>query len=189
MRQRCPSAAGSTRPSAIQIAVQNPSRSRRLPAAASVEQWVQHALGPVPGRAAVTRAQITVRFVGRREAIALNGQFRERDYAPNVLSFPYDEPLDNPMPGSAAPVSNRRTVQGDIVICPAVVAIEARAQGKPFAAHLAHLVIHGVLHLRGYDHVEDAQAARMERLESRLVAALGHGDPWAAERAAHSVRQ
>ena len=132
-------------------------------------RWVSHALGRAGtgGRAAVREAEVTVRFVSRTEAVALNERFRGRDYAPNVLSFPFDGD------GSGS---------GDIAICPAIVAQEARAQGKTFEAHLAHLVVHGVLHLRGHDHVEDRDAARMERLESKLVAALGLGDPWAAER-------
>jgi probable rRNA maturation factor len=150
------------------IAVQNPSRSRRVPEAARIERWARHALGPVGGRGAVRLAEVTVRFVSRTEAIALNERFRARDYAPNVLSFPYE--------------SGPGTVNGDIAICPAIVAREAHAQGKSFEDHLAHLVVHGVLHLRGYDHVEDRDAARMERLESRLVVGLGLADPWAAER-------
>lgn len=159
-------------PALHRIAVQNPSRSRRVPAGTCIERWVRHALGPAGGRGAVRQAEITVRFVSRAEAVALNERFRTRDYAPNVLSFPYG---DDGNPGS---------VCGDIAICPAIVAREAAEQGKPFEAHLAHLVVHGVLHLRGYDHVEDRDAARMERLESRLVVALGLGDPWASERAA-----
>jgi probable rRNA maturation factor len=147
---------------AMQIAVQNPGRSRRVPPAATVVRWVKHALErSIPGA-------ITVRFVSRPEAIALNRQFRARDYAPNVLSFPYPE---------------GRKVSGDIAVFPAIVAAEALTQGKAFEAHLAHLVVHGVLHLRGLDHVEPREAARMERLESKLVTALGHGDPWASERA------
>lgn len=154
-------------PPGNRIAVQNPSRSSRVPEAARIVRWVKHALGPAGGRVAVREAEVTVRFVSRSEAVALNERFRSRDYAPNVLSFPFDGE------GSGS---------GDIAICPAIVAQEARAQGKTFEAHLAHLVVHGVLHLRGHDHVEDRDAARMERLESKLVAALGLGDPWAAER-------
>jgi len=162
-------------PTAHRIVVQNPSRSTRLPPAARIVRWVRHALGPVPGRRAAPGAEITVRFVSRTEAIALNGRFRGRDYAPNVLSFPY---AIDAMPAG---------VHGDIAICPAIVSREARAQGKSFEAHLAHLVVHGVLHLRGYDHLEDREAARMERLESRLVAALGLGDPWDAEHPRHAT--
>jgi probable rRNA maturation factor len=156
-------------PPVHRIAVQNPSRSRRLPDAARIEGWASHALGPAGGRGAVRDAEVTVRFVSRTEAVALNARFRGRDYAPNVLAFPYDAEDGDPR------------VHGDIAICPAIVAREALAQGKRFDAHLAHLVVHGVLHLRGHDHVEDRAAARMERLESKLVAALGFDDPWAAE--------
>jgi probable rRNA maturation factor len=162
-------------PALHRIAVQNPSRSSRVPAATCIERWVRHALGPAGGKGAVRQSEVTVRFVSRTEAVALNERFRGRDYAPNVLSFPYGDDGDDGGAGS---------VCGDIAICPAIVAREATEQGKPFEAHLAHLVVHGVLHLRGYDHVEDRDAARMERLESRLVIALGLGDPWAAERTA-----
>jgi probable rRNA maturation factor len=159
-------------PALHRIAVQNPSRSRRVPPGTCIERWVRHALGPAGGKGAVRQSEVTVRFVSRTEAVALNERFRGRDYAPNVLSFPYDND------------GNAGSVCGDIAICPAIVAREATEQGKPFEAHLAHLVVHGVLHLRGYDHVEDRDAARMERLESRLVIALGLGDPWASERTA-----
>jgi probable rRNA maturation factor len=161
------------------IAVQNPSRSRRVPPAAQVVHWVRHALGPLPGRHAVQHAEITVRFVTQAEAVCLNARFRGRDYPPNVLSFPY---------AADAFVAAPAGVCGDIAICPAIVAREARTQGKPFAAHLAHLVVHGVLHLRGYDHVEDRAARRMERIESRLLSALGLDDPWAVERAQGATR-
>lgn len=168
-------------PALHRIAVQNPSRSRRVPAATCIERWVRHALGPAGGRGAVRQSEVTVRFVSRTEAVALNERFRGRDYAPNVLSFPYgDDGDDGPEGGSGS----AGRVCGDIAICPAIVAREATEQGKAFEAHLAHLVVHGVLHLRGYDHVEDRDAARMERLESRLVIALGLGDPWASERTA-----
>ncbi|MFO0483267.1 MAG: rRNA maturation RNase YbeY, partial [bacterium] len=107
--------------------------------------------------------------------VALNARFSGIEYSPNVLAFPYDAEDGDPR------------VHGDIAICPAIVAREALAQHKPFDAHLAHLVVHGVLHLRGYDHIEDRDAARMERLESKLVVALGFDDPWAAERPPHAT--
>jgi probable rRNA maturation factor len=164
---------------AHRIAVQNPSRSRRLPPAARIIEWVRHALGALPGRRAARHAEITVRFVTQAEAARLNEQFRGRDYAPNVLSFPYT--MDDVL---AVPAGTC----GDIAICPAIVAREARAQDKSFEAHLAHLVVHGVLHLRGYDHLGHREAGRMERLESRLVTALGLEDPWAVERAQGAPR-
>jgi len=170
-------------PAAFRIAVQNPSRSARLPPAARIVRWVRHALGPVSGRRAASGAEITVRFVSCGEAVALNERFRGRDYPPNVLSFPYEQDAGRDATVDGAPrARGARGIRGDIAICPAIVAREAHAQGKSFEAHLAHLVVHGVLHLRGYDHVEDREAVRMERLESKLVLALGLGDPWGAER-------
>lgn len=170
MRSARPKTRADSPPVSLRIGVQNPSRSRRVPAAGRVVRWVRHALGDIAGRIAVRQAEITVRFVSRPEAAALNKQFRALGYAPNVLSFPYD--------GAAVA---RNAVNGDIAICPAIVATEARTQGKAFEAHLAHLVVHGVLHLRGYDHIEARDAVRMERLESKLVMSLGHPDPWAGE--------
>jgi probable rRNA maturation factor len=154
-------------PQRLPVTVQNACRSTRLPPAARIAGWVRRAAGNAAG--AGSDLGITVRFVSRPEAAALNRQFRGRRYAPNVLSFPAQAP------------GTRAAPAGDIAICPPVVASEARAQGKTFNAHLAHLVVHGVLHLRGYDHVAAADAVRMERLESKLVTALGHRDPWADE--------
>ena len=100
------------------------------------------------------------------EGQALNRDYRGKDYATNVLSFPYDvEPV----------------VFGDLVICPAVVAREAAEQGKTAEAHYAHLVVHGMLHLQGYDHENDADARRMEDQERQLLAGLGYADPYSGE--------
>lgn len=109
-------------------------------------------------------AQVTVRFVAQTEGRRLNREFRGKDYATNVLSFPY----------SAKPLT------GDLVICAPVVASEAKAQGKPVAAHYAHLLIHGLLHLQGYDHERgEREARRMERRECIILARFGFGDPYA----------
>lgn len=150
----------------LQLAVQIGCRSRRLPPAArlraSVRRWVCAALA-ADGAA---EARITVRFVTRREARALNARFLARDYAPNVLSFPDGD------------ARGRRGPCGDIAVCPAVVAADAREQGRAFGAQLAHMVVHGVLHLGGHDHLRPAQAARMQGVESRALRALGFADPW-----------
>jgi probable rRNA maturation factor len=100
---------------------------------------------------------ITLRIVGEREGRRLNRMYRKKNYPTNVLSFD----------------------TGDIVLCHPVIAREARAQGKAVAAHYAHLVVHGVLHLRGYDHKNKSEAARMERAERRILARLGFADPYA----------
>jgi len=130
-----------------------------LPARASLERWAQVALH--------RSADVTVRFVGAAEGRALNRRYRGRDYATNVLTFAY----------SAA----GRALAGDIVLCAPVVAREARSQRKPAMAHFAHLVVHGLLHLQGYDHegVEDAQ--RMEGAEKRILGKLGFSDPYGRE--------
>jgi probable rRNA maturation factor len=108
-------------------------------------------------------AHVTLRFVGAREGRSLNARYRGRDYATNVLTFVYDD---------VAPLT------GDLVLCTPVVRREAREQGKPFRAHCAHLVIHGMLHLQGYDHERDAEARRMEAREARILAGLGYPDPY-----------
>jgi probable rRNA maturation factor len=102
--------------------------------------------------------------VGEAEGRRLNRSYRGKDYATNVLSFPYA----------------RRPLQGDIVICAPVVAREARTQGKAVRVHHAHLLVHGLLHLMGLDHERDADATRMEKRERRILAALGFPDPYRA---------
>ena len=112
---------------------------------------------------------VTVRFVGTREAQTLNGLYRGKDYATNVLAFVYDE---------------QGTVSGDIVLCAPVLRQEAKAQRKPLADHCAHLVVHGMLHLQGYEH-DTARAARaMEARETAILDRLGVPDPYVESSAA-----
>jgi len=128
---------------------------------------------PLPRRPALRRwalaaldrdAAVTLRFVGSREGRALNRRYRGRDYATNVLTFVYDDGV---------------SLSGDIVLCAPVVRKEARKRDKTLAAHYAHLVIHGMLHLQGYDHERDADAARMEAREIALLRDLGFANPYA----------
>ncbi len=125
-----------------------------LPARRSIARWVEAALE--------RPATLTVRFVGRAEGRALNRLYRRKDYATNVLTFVYHD----------APLA------GDIVLCAPVVAGEARRDGRTLAAHYAHLVVHGVLHLQGWDHERARDAAAMERHETALLAVLGYADPY-----------
>ena len=137
-----------------------------IPAPASFRHWVSAALAGARRRRA---AELSVRIVGTREGRSLNRTYRGKDYATNVLSFPADLP-----PGLRLPLL------GDIAICAPVVRREAAEQDKPVAHHWAHLTVHGVLHLLGYDHIEEAQAQRMEALETRILKGLGIADPYQA---------
>lgn len=129
--------------------------------------------------AAVDRADamITIRVVGAAEGGALNRDYRGRDHPTNVLSFPFGELPPEGIAELGAPYL------GDLAICAPVVQREAAEQGKPAAAHWAHMVVHGVLHLAGYDHHDDAEAGAMEARERDILAELGFPDPYAAEAA------
>ncbi len=133
--------------------VQRASRAAHIPSDATLRKWA---------RAAGMEGIVTVRYVGAAESRRLNRRFRGKDYATNVLSFPY----------SAKPL------EGDLVICAQVVAREAREQGKTLRAHHAHMLVHGLLHLAGLDHERAREAARMEGRERRILAELGFADPY-----------
>ena len=139
------------------VTVQRASAARGAPSAARLRAWASAACDGA--------LEVTLRVVGAAEGRRLNRVFRSRDYATNVLSFGY----------------GRRPLHGDIVLCHPVIAREARQQNKPLSAHYAHLVVHGMLHLRGFDHMQKAPATRMERAEVRILARLGLGDPYAVE--------
>ena len=139
-----------------------------LPSPASFRRWVEAALHGAKRRRAT---ELSIRIVDADEGRALNRDYRGKDYATNVLSFEADLP-----PGLKLPLI------GDMVICAPVVAREAAEQGKQARDHWAHLTVHGVLHLLGYDHIEDGEAEVMEALERRILARLGIADPYAAER-------
>ncbi|WP_408102031.1 rRNA maturation RNase YbeY [Stutzerimonas sp. VN223-3] len=121
-------------------------------------------------------SELTIRLVDEAEGRQLNRDYRGKDYATNVLSFPADVP-DGP---GGVPMLDIPLL-GDLVICVPVVEREATEQGKALQAHWAHLVVHGCLHLLGYDHLEDDEAEEMESLERQLLAELGHPDPYADE--------
>ena len=131
-------------------------RHRKIVARAAVARWIRAAL-------AVPAAEITVRVVDEAEGLALNRRYRGQDHATNVLTFIYSS----------------KPLEGDIVICAPVVAREARQQGKTVAAHHAHLLVHGLLHLQGMDHEHEAEARTMERRERTVLARLGFPDPYA----------
>ncbi len=147
----------------LSLSVQYVCKDDVLPTRAQVRRWVTRAL-----RASeVETAEVTVRFVDAEEGQSLNRDYRGKDYATNVLSFPYEFPP---------------TVMGDLVVCLPVVVREAAEQGKALEAHFAHMLVHGLLHLQGYDHEEDDEAEAMEAEERVILAALGYPDPYAGER-------
>ncbi|MFP4252260.1 MAG: rRNA maturation RNase YbeY [Guyparkeria sp.] len=147
---------------------------RRCPSRPSLIRWVGCTLdalvpdGPKAG-------EVTVRYVEPEESRSLNARFRGKDRPTNVLSFPAaDDPAELvTLPGADGPYL------GDLVICPSIVEGEADEQGKSRRAHHAHMVVHGILHLLGYDHLTEAEAERMESIEIRVLGALGYPDPYA----------
>ena len=139
----------------LSISTQYASTQTHLPTRTQFRQWAKAALR--------VDTEVTIRIVDEPEGRELNKTYRGKDYATNVLTFPLtEEPY----------------LIGDIVICAPVVATEAIAQNKPLEAHYAHLTVHGILHLHGYDHEIEAQAALMESLETAIVSKLGYADPY-----------
>ena len=147
----------------LNLSVQYACNKEGLPLRAQIRSWVRAALDVDGARG----GQITVRLVDAEEGLQLNRDYRGKDYATNVLSFPYD----------VDPV-----VCGDLVLCAPVVAREAAKQNKSLTAHYAHLIVHGLLHLQGYDHeAGERQARQMEDRERTILAALGFTDPYLDE--------
>jgi probable rRNA maturation factor len=147
----------------LQLSVQYGVARAGLPAKSSLRRWAGAALRGL-GRG---RVAVGVRIVGAAESAGLNRRFRRKQGPTNVLSFPFE-----------APSGTRSEVLGDLVICAPVVRREARAQGKPERAHWAHMVVHGILHLRGFDHLNRRDAAAMETREIRILKELGFANPY-----------
>ncbi|MBU0653836.1 MAG: rRNA maturation RNase YbeY [Gammaproteobacteria bacterium] len=145
--------------------IQNPEEYTTIPAESELLHWAQAAW---QGEG---EAGVVVRIVGEEESRTLNRDYRGKDYPTNVLSFPYDPP---PMPLE----DDEANYLGDLVICLPVMEREAMEQGKTTGQHWAHLLIHGLLHLQGYDHISDDEAAGMESLETGILGKLGFPDPY-----------
>ena len=139
----------------LSIAIQIASNQINVPTRAQFRKWAKATIR--------VDTEVTIRIVDEAEGRELNKMYRAKDYATNVLTFPLtEEPY----------------LMGDIIICAPVVAAEALAHNKPLEAHYAHLTVHGVLHLHGYDHEIEAQAELMESLETAIVCKLGYADPY-----------
>lgn len=137
------------------------------PAAACIETWAEAALGRgAPGVTEAAAWELCVRVVDEAESRQLNHTYRCRNAPTNVLSFPADVDLPE------------ARLWGDVVVCAPVVQGEAEAQGKRYSDHFAHMVVHGVLHLLGYDHESAAEASAMERLEITILDGFGISDPY-----------
>jgi probable rRNA maturation factor len=140
----------------LTLAVQYATDEPIVPSRRQFRVWMEAALE--------RPAEVTLRLVDATEGRRLNREFRGKDYPTNVLTFVYDD---------------QEPLAGDIVLCAPVVSAEANAQGKATEAHYAHLVVHGMLHLQGYDHDRDDAAAVMEARETEIVTHLGYPDPYA----------
>jgi probable rRNA maturation factor len=132
---------------------------------AKLRRWVQAAL--------FAPAELTIRFVDAEEGRALNKEYRAKDYPTNVLTFAYNEGEE---------IAEDEPTRADIILCTDVLETEAAEQKKTVEEHAAHLVIHGVLHAQGYDHMDDQEAEEMEGIETGILQGLGFADPYASER-------
>lgn len=146
----------------LSLSVQYPdSRLETLITRPKVRRWVKAAL--------FAPAELTIRFVDAEEGRTLNRDYREKDYATNVLTFAYNEGEE---------LSDDEPTRADIILCTDVLEKEAAEQKKSVEEHTAHLIVHGVLHAQGYDHMDDEEAAEMEGLETEILAKLGIADPY-----------
>jgi probable rRNA maturation factor len=148
----------------ISVDIQMACSSDEAPDEDSMRRWATAAL-----RNERETAELSVRIVDEQESAALNQQYREKSGPTNVLSFPFDAVTPEPLP-----------ILGDLVICAPVVIREAKQQGKPAEAHWAHMCVHGVLHLLGYDHAGDRDAEVMEALETTILLDMGFPAPYSA---------
>lgn len=147
-----------------QIIIQQAAENTFIPAATSLRQWAKQAL-----RGQLDSAEVTIRIVGTEEMTELNSIYRHKKGPTNVLSFPFDLPMSDKI---------KKRILGDIVICADVVNHEAEEQHKTAKAHWAHMIVHGIFHLLGFDHETDAEAAVMEALETQTMQRLGFEDPY-----------
>ncbi len=146
----------------IALEIQSVTTSMGLPDEALFSSWVEAALAGCP-----EEVEVVLRLVDEKESRKLNRMYRGKDRSTNVLSFPF-----------VPPTAVESGLLGDLVICAPLVAREAREQDKVLQAHWAHMVVHGVLHLRGYEHQNDGEVSEMEQLERGILAKLGFPDPY-----------
>lgn len=149
------------------IDLQNPYNYAHLPKDKKLQQWASVAYQQSED------ASVTLRFVNREEGLKLNQTYRTKDYATNILSFSFDPPV---LPEGVE--LDQPAHLGDLIMCLSVIEKEAKEQKKSLEQHCVHLIIHGMLHLQGYDHIEEQQAQQMEALERGILKELGFPDPY-----------
>ena len=132
-----------------------------------LRSWAMLALAPYRDR-----AELTLRIVDEEEITHLNNSYRQKNQPTNVLAFPSSYPDD---------IELEYPLLGDVIICPSVLKQESLSLEKPITAHWAHIVIHGILHLLGYDHIKDEDASMMQSIETQLVTSLGFDDPYGTQ--------
>ena len=150
------------------ILIQNPHHYSTVPNQFLIRRWVEQTLKHEFGG-----AEVCIRIVDEQESAKLNHTFRNQNKATNVLSFPSNLPNE-----IAKEIALDKPILGDIVVCAPLLEQEARDQGKPSEAHWAHLLVHALLHLLGYDHIKDTEAQRMEQLEIDILQQLGYSNPY-----------
>ena len=161
-------------PMGVDLEVQRATSSATTPDDEQFRLWAEHALASEEIEPVRKGNTLAIRIVDEEEGRRFNRQYRGKDYATNVLSFPVDLP-------EGLPSGIKQAQLGDLLICAPVVAREARQQGKPEISHWAHLTVHGVLHLLGYDHEQGADVIAMETLEIDILAKLDIPDPYRAK--------
>ena len=154
----------------LEVELQNPYKYSNLPNQQKIQNWAESALQQ---SSQTVDTSVTLRFVDKAEGLALNQSYRNKAYATNILSFTFDQPI---LPKGVT--LDLPLHLGDLVICLPVIENEAQTQQKSLEQHCAHLIVHGMLHLQGYDHIEEQQAQQMEALETELLQKLGYPDPY-----------
>jgi len=143
----------------LQIATQD---QQNLPSEEQVNSWLSIILTPF-----MANTELTIRIVDETESQQLNNTYRHKDKPTNVLSFPFESPIEIETP-----------LLGDLIICKQIVEQEAKKQNKPLSSHWAHMITHGCLHLLGYDHIDEEEAEEMENLEIKIMVELGFENPY-----------
>lgn len=156
----------------VDIELQNPCEFITTPDLSACQKWVETALKIIEYK---QPCSVVIRFVDEEEGRALNRDFRNKNTATNVLSFPYEI---SALEGSIPELSNPENHLGDLVLCEKVIVQEAQQQHKLLTEHWAHLIIHGILHLQGYDHLDENEADKMEALEINILKTLGYKNPY-----------